>query len=52
MQSHLEFISFITVLKKLSGTPRLLRLQIEELHLQEEAGCSVHLLELPEVPPC
>lgn len=46
MQSHLEFISFITVTFYRSSRG-LLRLQIEQLRLQEETGLSVRLLELP-----
>lgn len=48
---RVHFFYYHCILKKLWGTPRLPRLQIEELRLQEETGCSVCLLELPVVPP-
>lgn len=48
---RVHFFYYRCILKKLSGPARLLRLHIEELCLQEETGCSVHLLELPAVLP-
>lgn len=48
---RVHFFYCCCILKELWSTSRLLCLQIEESRLQKETGCSIHLLELPAVPP-